>query len=47
MFYHARSNEQIKVAYQNLVLALDQSVPVSIDLLEDKEVNALEADITQ
>ena len=47
MFYHARSNDQLKVAYQNLVLAPDHLVPVSIDLLEDEEVNALEADTTR
>ena len=47
MFYHARSNDRLKVAYQNLVLSPDLLVPVSIDFLEDGEVNVLEADTTR
>ena len=44
MFYHIRKNGQLKVAYQNLVLAPDQSVPVLINLLEYEELNVVKAD---
>ena len=47
MSYHTRKYDQLKVAYQNLVLAPDQSVQVSSFLLEDEELNALEADTTR